>query len=124
MEDLGKARLEAVTNAESLKTEITFRFKSLSKKFDVDLDNLGDYQILELNQNKSLDLEFNSILEKVTELSSRFVAGGAEVDRMINAVTKTRGKLSSKKEDFFAKLQKIILDRDITTEKLKNVQIK
>ena len=120
VEDLGKARLEAVTNAENLKTEITFRFKSLSKKFDLDLDNLGDYQILELNQNKSFDLEFNSILEKVTELSSRFVAGGADVDRMINAVTKTRGKLSSKKETFFTKLQKIILDRDITTEKLKN----
>ena len=111
---------ETVSKAESLKTEITFRFKSLSSKFDVDLDNLGDSQILELNQNKNLDLEFNSILEKVTELSSLSTVNCANIDKLIKSVTKTRGRLALKKDTFFSKLQKIIVDRDITTEKLKN----
>ena len=119
-EDLAKSQSDALVCAESLKTEISFRFKSLSKKFDLDLDDLGDYQILEVNQDKSLDLEFNLILEKVTELSSLAVIGGPSVEQMVKSVTRTRGRLALKKDSFFEKLQKIVLDRDITAEKLKN----
>ena len=111
---------KTVSKAESLKTEITLRFKSLSSKFDIDFDKLGDSQVLELSQNKNLDQEFNSILEKVTELSSLSTVGCADIDKLINSVTKTRGRLAVKKDTFFSKLQKIMVDRDITTEKLKN----
>ena len=119
-EDLMKVRSEVVNTAVSLKTEISFRFKSLSKKFDLDLDNLGDYQLLEVSKNKSLDIEFNSILEKVTELSSFAMSGGPDVKQMIKSVTKTCGRLAVKRDSFFERLQKLVLDRDITAEKLKN----
>ena len=77
-------------------------------KFDIDLDKLGDSQVLELNQNKNYDLEFNSILEKVTELSALSTVNCAAVDKMIKSVTKTSGRLALKKDTFFSKLQKII----------------
>ena len=58
-------QLKSITSAENLKTEISFRFKSISKRFEADLDNLGDYQILEIHQDrKNVDLEFSSVMEK------------------------------------------------------------
>ena len=101
-ENLQNARLKHITNAENLKTEIAFRFQSLSKKFGVNLDSLGDYQILEMNQNqKTLDLEFNSALEKVTELASLVSLGGEKVVKMLETGTKTRGKLACKREQCY-----------------------
>ena len=79
-ENLKKSQSDALVSARSLKTEISLRFKSLSKKFDLGLDNLGDYQILEVNQDKSLESEFNSILEKVTELTALSAVGGPDVE--------------------------------------------
>ena len=114
------ARLKQLTNAENLKSEISIRFKSVSKKLDVKLDDLGDYQVLELAQDKSVDQEFNNLLEKVTELASLADTGNPDVLKLSKIVNKTLGRIATKKDNFFASLQKIVLDRDITTEKLKN----
>ena len=119
-ESAQNARLIQLTNAENLKTEISIRFKSISKKLDVKLDDLGDYQVLELMQDKTVDLEFNSLLEKVTELGSLAEIGSPEVQKLSKVVNKTLGRIATKKDDFFTKIKKIMLDRDITTEKLKN----
>ena len=113
-------QLKSMTSADTLKTEISYRFKSLSKRFDLDLDGLGDHQLLEISQKKDhLHLEFNSILEKITDLSSLVSSGGEKVSSLFEKMCKTRDRLSQKREAFFAKLQKIILERDITADKLK-----
>ena len=110
-----------LTNAENLIKEVKYRFKSLSKKFDLKLNDLGDYQILEIYQDKNLDQEFNGILEKVTALASLAPFGGEVVRRMGKNASKIREKLAEKREKFSASLQKIVIERDITPEKMKNV---
>ena len=103
------ARLKQLTNAENLKSEISIRFKSVSKKLDVKLDDLGDYQVLELAQDKSVDQEFNNLLEKVTELASLADTGNPDVLKLSKVVNKTLGRIATKKDNFFASLQKILI---------------
>ena len=111
----------SIASAENLKSEISYRFKSLSKHFDADLQDLGDYQVLEIHQDKkNVDLEFSSVMEKVSELSSLVSTGGDKVEQLYLRACKTRDRLSQKREDFFAKLQEIILERDITADKMKS----
>ena len=115
-----KDQVEYVTRAENLNAEISYRFKYLSKKFVSDLDDLSDYQILEIYQDKTLDSEFNDILEKVTELASLGTLGGDPVEKMLSKVCKTRNRIALKKDAFYDKLSNIIIERDITPEKMKN----
>ena len=119
-ENAQNARLKQFTNAENLKSEISIRFKSVSRKLDVKLDDLGDYQVLELFQDKTVDLEFNCLLEKVTELASLADTGNPDVVKLSKGANKTLGRIATKKDNFFSSLQKIMHNRDITTEKLKN----
>ena len=115
-----REQASCVYRAENLKTEISFRFKSLSKKFDPDLMNLSDYQVLDIQQDKSLNTEFNDILEKVTELAALVPSGGQPVQDMLTKVCRTRDRIASKKDIFLDKLGAIVAEREITFEKLKN----
>ena len=114
-----KNQAQHETKAENLLTELRIRFKTLSKKYGVNLEELGDYQILDLQQEKSMDLEFNEILDKVTELSSLAHLVGEKMCATIDKVRKTRDKLVSKREVFSDTLRKIMIERDITLEKIK-----
>ena len=105
--------------AENLLTELKIRFKSFSNKFDLNLENMSDYQILDIQQNKSTEFEFNDILEKVTELSSLAPVSSAKIAKKIERVNKTRDRLVLKKDNFYDALRKIVLVRDITPEKMK-----
>ena len=107
------------TKAENLLTELKIRLKSISKKFDLDLENLSDYQILDIQQNKSADSEFNEILVKVTELSSLAPVSSTKTVEMIERVNKTRDRLAQKRDNFYDALRNIVLKRDITPEKMK-----
>ena len=109
-----------VSRAENLNSEISYRFKSLSKKFSSDFENLSDHQILDISQDKTLDSEFNDVLEKVTELASLVSLGGYPVEELLTKVCKTRDRIASKKDEFFDNLQKVIAERDISVEKIKN----
>ena len=112
-------RIKCVTKAENLSAELHIRFKTLSKKYGINLENLSDYQILDLHQKKSGDSEFNEILEKVTEMASLVSVGGEKVKRMLVQVSRTRDKLVSKRESFEDELSTIVVQRDITPEKMK-----
>ena len=112
-----KNQAQHETKAENLLTELRIRFKTLSKKYGVNLEELGDYQILDLQQEKSMDLEFNEILDKVTELSSLAHLVGEKMCATIEKVRKTRDNLVSKREVFSDTLRKIMIERDITLEK-------
>ena len=101
-------KLKHLTNAEKVKTEIGYRFNHQSKKYDLKLNDLSDYQILEIYQNKNLDVEFTEILEKVTALALLSSLGRKPVKRMIKCASK-----ALKRDKFFENLQKIVIDRDI-----------
>ena len=100
--------------------EITQRLEILGDKFGQVLDDLGDYQILEISQNKSLDTDFNVVLEKITDLAGLVSGGGSKVrDFLTNAVAK-KDQVFVKKKAFLEKLQTIVSERDVTSDKLKN----
>ena len=109
-----------ITRAENLDAEINFRFKSLSKRFISDFTGLSDHQILEIHQDKTLNLEFNDVLEKVTELSSLVTLGGRPVETLLTKVCRTRDRIAAKKDVFYDELNKIVVEKDISVEKMKN----
>ena len=88
-------------------------------KNTVKLDELGEYQILDLQQDKSMDSEFNDVLEKVTELASIAPLADDRVITMFDRICKTRNRMVAKRENFCDTLSKIVHDRDITLEKMK-----
>ena len=105
---------------ENLSTEITVRAESLATKFDCELSDLTDHQILDLHQNKSVEIDFNDILSKVTDLSTLICESGGEFKDKLDAATKIRDHLTIKRKDFVEKLQTAVTDRDISPDKLKN----
>ena len=77
-------QLKSIASAENLKAEISYRFKSISKRFEADLDNLGDYQVLEIHQDrKNIDIEFSSVMEKISDLSSLVATGGPKTELFV-----------------------------------------
>ena len=58
---LEKDQVQYVMKADNLIAELHIRFRSLGKKYSVKLSDLSDYQILDIQKDKSADLEFNSI---------------------------------------------------------------
>ena len=106
--------------AENLSDEISLRCDSLQTKYEQKLENLSDYQILEISQNKSLDVEFNGVLEKVTDLAALVVGGGDTVQKMLVTATDKRDLVASQKINFQQNLQKLLTERDISPDKLKN----
>ena len=105
----------------NLSGEIMQRLKILEAKFDQNLDGLGDYQILEISQSTtSLDSEFNTILEKVTDLAGLVAGGGEEVQKLLTTAVKIKDTVFEKKTKFCEELQSIVTERDVTSDKLKN----
>ena len=111
---------DMILRGQNLSDEISKRLDMLEMKYGEDLDSLGDYQILEISQNKNLDLEFNTVLTKVTDLSALVLGGGADVKNLWEAATKKRDIVAKKRTDFLGKLQSVIKERDVTPEKMKN----
>ena len=128
-EENEKSRTEAVNSherssqivkVENLVSEIKFRCDSLQRKYEHKLEDLSDYQILDISQNKNLDLEFNGVLEKVTSLAALVPAGGKDVQNLLDSAIAKRNALASKKEIFQQSLQETVAKRDITPDKMKN----
>ena len=117
--DIKSVSVYTVRKAENLSQEIILRSDSLSKRYGQTLNILGDYQILEITQNQNLELEFNRILEKMTELSS-IVSDDSVGQKMLSDTSKRRDDLSKSKAIFDDNLKDIVITRDITPDKLKN----
>ena len=107
------------SKSENLISEISIRFKSISKRYRINLEELSDYQILDLHQDKSEEVEFSEVLAKVTELAILAPFGGPKSLDMLDKINKTRDRIVSKREDFRDTLSKLVRERDITAEKLK-----
>ena len=72
-----------------------------------------------MNQNKNLDIEFNGILE-VTDLAAFVSTGGEAVREMLADAAIKRDVVTDKKAKFQESLHNIVMERDITSDKLKN----
>ena len=106
-----KERWGRLVKAENLQSEISYRFNLVNRKRE-NLNDLDDYQLLELNRNRNLETEFNDIFDKITILASMVPKDGDKVENML--------KLNLKKETFLKNLEKIVADRDVTSDKIKN----
>ena len=89
--------VEKVNDGQTLKgknllEEVRKRLDKLGAKYD--LSSLRDYLILDLSQDKNLDLEFNTILEKVMGLSSLVTRDRMEVEKFLNIAIEKRVSVS------------------------------
>ena len=111
---------DLVLRGKNLAVEITQRLESLETKFNQNLDDLGDYQLLEISQNKTLETDFNTVLEKITELAGLVSGGGEELENLLATAMTRKDGVIEKKTTFFKNLQSIVSTRDVTADKLKN----
>ena len=109
-----------IMNAEILRDEIFFRCDSLRKKYGNKFEGLSDYQILEINKDKSLDLEFNGILEKFTALAALAPGGVEGVQKIVENALGVRDEFAKLRENFLRDLEIVVSERDITPDKMKN----
>ena len=109
-----------ITGAENLSREIDLRCSSLQIKYDNNFENLSDYQVLGISQNKNLDSEFNELLGKVTSLAALAPVGGEPVQKLLGDAIRGRDELAKKRDKFVKDLQQTVIERDITPDKMKN----
>jgi hypothetical protein len=112
------SRLEV--KAKSLCKEITIRCDALDAKLDREVKILSDYQLLELSQDKTLDIEFNDVIAKVTDLSNFVMGGSKVVQELLDTATGRIDRVAALKKTFLKNVQVALDDRDITPDKLKN----
>ena len=80
--------------------EITQRLEGLDAKFGCNHQDLGDYQILEISQDKTLEAGFNKVLEKITELAGLVSGGGEEVENLLKDAVEKKDAVIVKKAHF------------------------
>ena len=69
---------------------------------------------------KNRDIEFNGVLEKVTNLGM-LVSKSVSVQKLLDVAMTRRDEVATKKRLFQQNLQTILKTRDITPDKLRNV---
>ena len=92
----------------------------MGNQYGIDLGKLSDYQILELSKDKTRDNEFNNILYKIISLASFLHFDGEDVKSLVHDGDKKRENLAEMRENFYADLQAVIIDRDVSESKMKN----
>ena len=100
-------------------SEIEFRCGSLQRKYEQKFEDLTDYQMLDISQNKNLDLEFNEVLERITSLAACVTVGRGDSQKLFDSAVAKRDILAGKRMAFQESLQKTITERDIAPEKMK-----
>ena len=104
--------------------EIEQRAKDLSKKCNALIKNLKDGQIFEKSKEvKSIEIEFNIVVDKITELVKGVPERYDTECEILNKVCKIRSEMWERKNDYKTKLQYEVSDRDISMEKLQNASI-
>ena len=78
-----------VIKAENLIAELQIRFRSFSTRYSMSLSDLSDSKILDIQQDKSTDQEFNVILEKFTELASIAPIAGERIVGLVYKISRT-----------------------------------
>ena len=108
--------------AKNTRKEIDLLNKSLQQSCSVDLKSLGDHYLIDLRKNiPNYKSELGIIMDKVTLYSSFVPHCGKPEEIGLAELTKLRDAAASKLMKFSTELEEIILCRDVTEGKLKNV---
>ena len=111
-------------SANDLHAEIKTRYDTLLTKCDVNCDDLGDQEILNLKKREDhYHTELREIIEKITSYSQFVVSFRDEVTATCAELSKMRDTVVSRVTDLFTKIDNIILEKDISEKKLKNAAV-
>ena len=106
---------------ETIHTNICDRFSSLEAKIKVQMSDLTDAQVLEKRgEIKHFEKEFNEILDKILKLSQLNPSRYEETKDLLMGVNRRKHNLKSALESLQDRVNREILDRDISEEKIKN----
>ena len=90
------------------------RCSELDRKCDINLESMGDYQILEFSKNiSSMDSEMREIFDRVTSLSKIAAFFGEGATNVLEAPISQQNKTLATKNSFAATLNAIITECDI-----------
>ena len=122
-EDISKKLIdEKKFQAKAMLSEIHNRSESLVKKCTKSLQNLSDFQVFELVKDlKSVDIEMREIFGTVTAYSLLASACGDEKDILLEKVEKLRKSALDARNSYAIDLYTLATSRDVTEEKLKNL---
>ena len=81
-----------LVKAENLQSEISYRFNLVNRNCEINLNDLNDYQLLELNRNRNLENEFNEIFDKIAILASMVPKGGDKAENILKLTCEKRKK--------------------------------
>ena len=123
-EKTDRLRREKVVKCKIVFDNIEERFECLESKCSVDVKKLSDPDLLSRKKDmKSLDSDFNDILDRITKLSEHNPNEFEETEYYLEDVS-DRKKILKKSLDLFkVNLETEISDRDLTEEKMKNASV-
>ena len=112
---------EQTLHAEILTKEIELRSQNLvSKCVCSTLQNLNDYELLDRSKNMtSLDVEMREIFDKFSEISKIVVSLGTGHDDLLDRPRRLQSNSLQVRNTYAQELYGLIVDRDVSEEKLK-----
>ena len=112
---------EQTSHAEILTNEIVLRSQNLvAKCVSSNLKNLDDYELLDRGKNMmNLDVEMREILNKFSEVSKIIVSLGTDGSKLLDKPRRSQEKALKARNSYVQELHGLIVDRDISEEKLK-----
>ena len=118
-----RMHFEKIRTFDAIFDNIKERAYLLKDKYVIPLDDLDDSQILEKETElKYLDSDFSKILDLITELSKNFPHGYDKAEEIIKRAESGRDKLKNLKENYSMNLKKILQERDLSRDKVRNSQ--
>ena len=108
--------------ASNILQEIKFRCSALIKKCGIeDLDGLSDHQILDMHKSMStVDIDLREIFVKVTKCCKKAAFCGDKKDEITNEARSVEKQALEQRNTYAQNLHKIVINRDISEEKLRN----
>ena len=107
--------------AENLKFEIKVRYDTFHNKCSVNLDNLNDYEILDIKKCEGdRHIELRELIDKVSSFEKFVVPCGNAADGLKKTIHKIRDDSKGELDNFLERLASVIKKRDISEAKLKN----
>ena len=115
-------KLDYQNRALNLYQEILLLQSTLSTNCSVDLEALGDHHLLDLRKNiPTYNSDLRVIMDKVTSFSSLVPHCGKDEETLLTKITQLRDDTAASVKKFSDDIGNLILSRDITEGKLKNV---
>ena len=108
--------------AETLAKEIELRANSIIKKCDISgLESLSDHQLFEKNKNfYSSDSDIYELFERFTEFHKTASLCGEDKEGILSEPTKIQEIALDTRNTYAQTLHKLMVERDISEEKLRN----